>query len=147
MRFCRLNLGKTSATEIFHEELRKKLRNIPGVPNIHDDIIVGGKDSDDNVRALKATFQVIKENNLTLSKKKCEFNKSSINFFGLIFSSDGIYSDPGKVTSLEEADVPKNKDELRSFLGMTNFSSMFIENYTSITAELRKLLHDNAKWE
>ena len=147
MRFCRLNLGTTSATEIFYEELRKKLRNIPGVLNIHDDIIVGGKDSDDNVRALKATFQVIKENNLTLSKKKCEFNKSSINFFGLIFSSDGIYPDPGKVTSLEEADVPKNKDELRSFLGMTNFSSMFIENYSSITSELTKSLHDNAKWE
>ena len=80
-RFCRLNLGKTSATEIFHEELRRKLTNIPGVLNIHGDIIVGRKDTDDHVRALKATFQVIKENTLTLNKKKCEYNKSSVKFW------------------------------------------------------------------
>ena len=55
---------------------------------------------------------------------------------GLIFSSDGIYHDPKKVTSVEEADVPKSKDILGPFLGMTNFSSMFIENYSSITAKL-----------
>ena len=126
--------------EMFHEELRKKLRNIAGVLDIHDDIIVGGEDTDDHVRALKATFQVIKENNLTLNKKKCEFNKSSIKFFSLIFLSDCIYPGLEKVTSLDEANVPKNKDKLRLFLVMTNFSSMFIENYSSITAELRKLL-------
>ena len=111
-RFFRLNLRTTSTTEIFHEELRKKLRNIPGVLNIYDDIILGGKDTDDHVRTLKETFQVIKENNLSLNKKKWEFNKSPIKYFGLIFSSDGIYPDPEKVTSLEEA-VLKNKDELR----------------------------------
>ena len=69
----------------------------------------------------------------------------SIKFFGLIFSSDGTYLDLEEVTSLEEADVPKNKDELRSFLVLTNFSSMFIENYSSIIAELRKLLHKHSK--
>lgn len=69
-RFSRLNLEKTSTTEIFHEELRKKLCNIPGILNINDDIIVGRKDTDDHVRALKVTCQVIKENNLPLNKKK-----------------------------------------------------------------------------
>ena len=45
-RFCRLNLGTSSATEIFHEELRKKLNNDKGALNIHDDIIVYGKNMD-----------------------------------------------------------------------------------------------------
>ena len=54
---------------------------------------------------------------------------------GLIFSSDSIYLDPEKVTSVEEADISKSKDILRPFLVMTNFSSMFIENYSSITAK------------
>ena len=30
---------------------------------------------------------------------------------------------------------------------MTNFSSIIIETYSSITVELRKLLHNHAKWE
>ena len=85
VRFCRLNLGKTSATKIFHEELRKKLNNISCVLIIQDDIIVGGNDTEDHAWALKATFQVVKENNLTLNKKKCEFDKSLIKFFGLMW--------------------------------------------------------------
>lgn len=48
-RFFILTLRTTSATEIIHEELGKKLSNIPGVLNIHDDIIVGKKDTDDHV--------------------------------------------------------------------------------------------------
>ena len=52
-RFCRLDLGTTSATEIFYGELRKKLHNTPGALSIHDDIIVGGKDTDDYVQASK----------------------------------------------------------------------------------------------
>ena len=123
---------------MFHEELRKNLRNIPGVLNIHNDIKVSRKDTNDHIRALKATFQVIKENNFTLNKKKCEFNKSSINVFGFNTFVNCSYPDPEKVTSLEEADIPKSKDRLRSVLGIT--SSMFIENYSSITAEIILLL-------
>lgn len=50
-RFSKIfqTLRTTSATEIIHEELGKKLSNIPGVLNIHDDIIVGKKDTDDHV--------------------------------------------------------------------------------------------------
>ena len=78
------------------------MRNIPGVLNIHNDIKVGRKDTNDHVRALKATFQVIKENNFTLNKKKCEFNKSSVNVFGFNTFVNRSYPDPEKVTFLKE---------------------------------------------
>lgn len=48
--------------------------------NIHDDIVVGGKDNGDHVQALEAIFLVVKDNILILSKKKCEFDKSSVKF-------------------------------------------------------------------
>ena len=44
------------------------------------------------------------------------------------------------------AEAPTNKSELRSFLGMTNFSSLFIKDYSSLTAPLRKLLLNENKW-
>ena len=107
-----------------------------------------GKDTDGHVRVIEATFQMIKEKDLTLNKKKLDFNKPSIKFSGLVFLLNGIYPDLEKVTSSEKTDVPKNKNELRLFLGMTNFSSIFIENHFSITAELIKLLykHTNLEW-
>ena len=145
-RYCRLNFGTNSAPEVFHEELRKKLKGIKGVRNIHDDILVAGVDEDDHLRALKETFTVLKANGLTAKKSKCEFAKASIKFFGLIFSADGVYPDPDKVVSLKEAEPPTDKKELRSFLGMTNFSSKFISNYATLTHPLRNLLRKSVQW-
>ena len=74
-----------------------------------------------------------------LCKKKRNLN---------LIDNQSNFSGSQKVTSLEQADIPKNKDELRSFLGMKNVSSIFIKNCSSITAELRrKLLHKHVKWE
>ena len=42
-------------------------------------------------------FQKFLDANLTLNKRKCEFNKPSLSFFGFIFSKDGISQDPEKV--------------------------------------------------
>ena len=39
-RFKRLNFGCKSATEIFHEKIRRKLISVEGVLNIHDDILI-----------------------------------------------------------------------------------------------------------
>ena len=67
---------------------------------------------------------------LTIGPDKCEFSKASIKFYGLIFCKEGIMPDPEKVSTLRACEAPSSKSELRSFLGMTNFSAPFIENYT-----------------
>lgn len=87
--FCRLNFGTNSAPEIFHEELRKRLEGIAGVRNVYDDILVAGSDEQDHFRALSTTFERLRESGLTLKRRKCEFGKTSIRFFRLIFSDQG----------------------------------------------------------
>ena len=59
-----------------------------------------------------------------------------MNFFGLIFSVEGIRPDPGKLEALHQATPPQSKSELKSFLDMVNFSSVFIEDYSTLTAPL-----------
>ena len=133
--YCRLNFGANSAPEIFHKELRKKLEGIPGVRNIHDDILVSGFDGEDHYC----------ESGLTLKRSKCEFGKTSIMFFGLAFSDQGISPDPEKVEALQHLSAPSNQAELRSFLGMANYSSQFIHNYATIAAPLRDLTRNLPK--
>ena len=145
-RYCRLNFGTNSAPEIFHEELRKTLEGIPGVKNIHDDVLVFGSDEEDHYRALSATFQRLCDSGLTLKRSKCEFGKRSIKFFGLVFSDQGISPDPEKVEALQHLSPPTNQAELRSFLGMANYSAQFIYNYATISAPLRELNRKNAHW-
>ena len=145
-RYCRLNFGTNSAPEIFHEELRKKLEGIPGVRNIHDDILVTGKNVEDHNRNLKATFQRLRDSSLTLKRSKCSFSQKSIKFFGLVFSEDGISPDPDKVDALQNLRALTNQTQLRSFLGMTNYSSQFIQNYSTLSEPLRELTRKKTHW-
>ena len=145
-RYCRLNFGTNSAPEIFHEELKKQLAGITGVKNIHDDILVYGVDEKDHYRALNDVFSRLRESGLTLKRKKCEFGKTSIKLFGLNFSDQGISPDPEKVEALQQLQAPQNLAELRSFLGMANYSAQFIHNYATMVEPLRELTRKSARW-
>jgi hypothetical protein len=48
-------------------------------------------------QALSDTLQALQRNGLTVNKDKCEFNKSKVTFFGVVFSTEGISPDPNKV--------------------------------------------------
>ncbi|CAB4034991.1 Hypothetical predicted protein [Paramuricea clavata] len=102
---------------------------------------------DDHYRALSATFQRLRESGLTLKRSTCEFGKTSIMFFGLVFSDQGISTDPEKVEALQHLSAPSNQAELRSFLGMANYSSQFIHNYATIVAPLRDLTRKNVVYQ
>ena len=57
----------------------------------------------------------------------------------MIFSEDGISPDPKKVEDLKKSPEPKNVSELRSFLGMTQYSVRFIPDFATITEPLQVL--------
>ena len=135
-RHKRLNFGTCLAAEIFHEEVRKKLVGILLVRNLYDDILSGGRDEISHNENLETLFGVCCSNNITLKLEKCKFGQKSVKVYGMIFSESGIHPDPEKVESLRRAETPKDKNELRSFLGMINFSSPFIKNYSTLTYEL-----------
>jgi hypothetical protein len=50
---------------------------------------------------LEAVLQRLQEMNLTLNLAKCEYNKPSIEFYGYIFSKDGVSQDPKKVEAFQ----------------------------------------------
>jgi hypothetical protein len=47
--------------------------------------------------------------------------------------------DPEKVQALKDTEAPKTVEEMRSFLGMSNFCSHFIPNYSILTGPLREM--------
>ena len=138
-RYKRLNFGVSCAPEIFQNEIRQALEGLNGTLNISDDIIVHGKTREEHDQNLEALLNRLQEKNLTLNKNKCEFGKPRIKFYGFIFSESGISPDPQKIEAIKNVEQPKTAAEVRSFLGMTNYVSRFINNYSSITEPLRRL--------
>ena len=145
-RFCRLNEGAKPAAEMFHNEIEKKFTS-NNTLSVFDDIFIFGKNEEEHEKAVEFVLRTAKRNGLTLNRSKCEFNKKEITFYGLQFSAEGVRPEPEKVTALRNADPPTSKSELLSFLGMITYSAVFIQNFTDLTVELRKLTHDDVKWK
>jgi hypothetical protein len=113
-RYKRLIFGLSSAAEIFQHTIQELIADIPGSKNVSDDIICFGKDQAEHDRALHATLSRLHTSGLTVNAEKCEFNASSIEFYGYIFSAQGLSPDPKKVQALRDAARPQNASEVRS---------------------------------
>ena len=65
-------------------------------------------------------MKCLAENNITLNIKKCEFDKQSIEYYGYVFSKDGMKPASNEIDALENAVHPIDIKSVRSFLGLTN---------------------------
>ena len=70
-----------------------------------------------------------------------------IQFYGLVFSAEGVKPAPARVEALKTMSPPKNAAEVRSLLGMAQYSAQFIPRFSEITAPLRMLTHKDYKWK
>ena len=145
-QYKRLSFGINAAAEVFQHTIQTVIADIPGAKNISDDIVVYGKDQGDHDRALDQTLQRLHQSGLIINPQKCEFNKPSIEFFSHIFSKDGIAPAPSKVQALRDAPEQRNPTELRSFLGMAQYSARFIKDFATVTEPLRKLTRSQTPW-
>ena len=147
LRYKRLNYGTNAAAEIFQYTLQAQLQGLQGVKNIADDIIVFGKTRKEHDSNLEQCLQRISNKGLRLNQSKCTFLDKTLSFFGQVFSSQGCKPDPKRVQDLQNAPIPRNVHEVRSLLGMANYSIKYIANFATITSPLPELTKKNAHFE
>ena len=106
-----------------------------------------GKTQQEHDIALAQVLQRFEDCGLTLGLPKCNFDQPQIEFFGMKFSAAGMSPTADKVKALIEAPAPTSVAEVRSFLGMANYSANFIQHYSETTAPLRHLTKKNARFQ
>ena len=110
-----------------------------------DDLIIFSKTFEEHVDRLKQIFQRLREVNLKLSPKKCEFMKKKVKYVGHIVSSGGIEPDPQKIDKVRDWPVPTNPDEVRQFLGFVGYYRRFIRDFSKISRPLAELIPELGK--
>uniref|UniRef100_H2ZZ81 Gypsy retrotransposon integrase-like protein 1 n=1 Tax=Latimeria chalumnae TaxID=7897 RepID=H2ZZ81_LATCH len=123
-RYKCLNFGISCAAEIFQNAIRETLSGLKGALSISDDILVYGVSTEDHNTNLQDVLQRLREKGLTLNKQKCVFNKSNLEFFGYVFTKNGMTVDPKKIQAIHDLETPTNATEVRSLLGMINYATL-----------------------
>ena len=146
-RPTRLPFGVASATAIFQSKIEQVLQGIPMVVCRVDDILVSGKTDKEHLRNLSEVLTRLESAGLRLKLAKCNFMQPSVEYLGYRVDANGLSAIDKKVEAIRDAPAPENQQQLRSFLGMINYYSKFISNYSTITHPLNELLHDGVKWK
>lgn len=82
-----------------------------------DDLLVYSSTFQDHLVRLETVLKRLRETGLKLKIEKCHFLQSEVKFLGHQVSSEGVHTDPDKISVVREWPVPNTPKELRSFLG------------------------------
>ena len=144
-RYKRLLFGVNIATEKFQNLIWQVLKDCPGTYNIHDDILVVGRNKEEHDHNLDTALRKLEESGLTLNYDKCIMGANSMIYMGDILSADGLQLSEKRIEAIIDAPAPRNQFEVRSFLGSVQFCAKFIPLFATISAplwvSLAKLLH------
>ena len=94
--------------------------NCKGAVGKADDIQVFSTDDNHDLYFHEAMERTRKAD-IKLNYDKCITNSKSCNFFGNVYTPQGLMSDPKKVQAIKQMQVPSTKQELQSFIGMINY--------------------------
>jgi len=105
------------------------------------------KNEENHVKILAAILILLRENQLYVKLIKCRFFKTEVHYLGHVVSKDGIAVDPEKVRSIMEWVVPRNVDEVRSFMGLASYYRRFIRNFLQIYYLITTLQRKGKRFE
>ena len=104
-----------------------------------DDILIYSKTWKEHLEHIKTVLKILRKERLFGKISKCVFGVTEVEYLGHIISQDGIAVDPHKVTAVMEWPVPKNKQQVQSFLGLVNYYRRFIKGCSLIAKPLTEL--------
>lgn len=111
-----------------------------------DDILIAERSWDEHNYILNRLLKIFKENGITVNLEKSQFGQAQIKFLGHSISDKGISPDPDKLEAIREFPTPRNKKDVRAFLGLINFYKRFIQIDMLATPRLNALTGKKTTW-
>ena len=108
-----------------------------------DDICTFGKTFEQQLSNLREVFERLRQANLKLNPKKCQFFCTQINFLGHVVSGAGITPDPRNLDKVANWPRPTNVKGVRGFCSLASYYRRFIKGFSEIAQPLNYLTRKN----
>jgi RNase H-like domain found in reverse transcriptase/Reverse transcriptase (RNA-dependent DNA polymerase)/Integrase zinc binding domain/Integrase core domain len=112
-----------------------------------DDILIFVKNQEELQEQTKQVLQRLREHNLFLKPKKCEFNKSTMEYLGLIIQEEKMSMDPVKLSGIQDWPTPMSVKQVQGFIGFANFYRRFIKKFSKLVLPFNNLLRKDTKFD
>ena len=122
------------------------LQGIPGAMCYINDILVTGVSDVEHLQRLEEVLCRLQANGIRMKCKKCLFLQNAVEYLGHRVDAEGIRALPEKIEAIERAPLPRNIQQLRSFLGLLSYYQKFLPNLATILHPLHDLLLKGKKW-
>ena len=147
--YRRLAQGLSRALSAFSSFMREYLDKVIKADQCAqyvDDIGIAANDADHLIANLRATFKRIQEAGLKLTRHKCHFGTTEIDFFGRTITSEGVKPQKQNVQNfLEKTKFPRSKIALQRYLGFLNYYRTYVPRLSERLAAFYKMLKSDEK--
>jgi transposase InsO family protein len=144
-RFNVMPFGLVNSASSYNRMMRKLLDGLKHLESYVDDVLAHTRSWEEHLAALREFFERVRMARLTLKPKKCQIGFETIDFLGHTLSGDKIKPKEESVDKIREMPRPRNKKQVRSFLGAVNYYRKFIPNCAELMRPLTELTRKNAK--
>lgn len=128
----RLMFGVASAPAIWQRFIEMVLKDIPGVSVYLDDILITGENDKIHLERIHLVLDRLNSCNMRLNFDKCHLFQKQIDYCGYRIDEHGIHKIKDKVDAIVNMPRPRNRDEVRSFVGAVNYYGRFLKRLSTI---------------
>ena len=111
-----------------------------------DDVIIYSPDFKSHLTHLEDVLAKLQHAGIKLTPNKCQFCQQEVHYLGHILSPDGLKPINTTIQRIQAFPTPKNRKEVKAYLGLVGFYCRFIANFADIAFPLYQVLQTNQEF-
>ena len=140
-----LPFGLKNAPSAFQRAMNHILKeHIGRICHVYiDDILIFSNSFEEHLAHVKLVLDTLKAANLRAKASKCKWFQTDVEYLGFRLTGDGILPQETKTEVIRNAAPPRNRKEIRSFMGLANYYRRFVKNFAQIAKPINDLLRND----
>ena len=146
-QFNVMPFGLCNAGATFQRIMESVLSDLHNSTAYIDDIFTFSKTFDEHLIHLEKLFERLKDANIKIKTRKCEFACEETMFLGYNVTNRGIKIDEERIKAIKDYPRPKTPKQVKRFIGLASYYRQFIDKFADIVQPLNKLTRKNCRFD